>query len=107
MIMHSSKIQLVTSCQSPVASYLLPTTGTWKLVTILTAATLFFFHAVNSFGQSHHKDTTAILISDINVQLETTDAMKYLYNFEFDRADAQFRSVRAKYPWHPLPYFLV
>jgi hypothetical protein len=91
--MHSSKMS--------VTSYGLQLTG-YRLPVIL----LFLVLNFNSFGQSHHKDTTAILIADINVQLETTDAMKYLYNFEFDKAEGQFRSVRAKYPWHPLPYFL-
>jgi tetratricopeptide (TPR) repeat protein len=53
------------------------------------------------------KDTTIILISDINVQLECTQALNDLYNFKFDRAEFQFRYLKAKYRWHPLPYFLM
>lgn len=53
------------------------------------------------------KDTTIILISDINVQLECTQALNDLYNFKFDKAELQFRYLKARYRWHPLPYFLM
>jgi hypothetical protein len=60
----------------------------------------------NSFCQNR-KDTTSILISDITVQLEVTDAMDNLYNFKFERASEQFKIFKQKYEWHPLPYFLM
>jgi hypothetical protein len=53
------------------------------------------------------KDTTIILISDVTVQLETTDAMNNLYNFKFKKAEEQFHDFKQKYRWHPLPYFLM
>ncbi len=53
------------------------------------------------------KDTTIILISDIHVQLECTQALNDLYNFKFDQAELQFRYLKARYRWHPLPYFLM
>jgi predicted Zn-dependent protease len=53
------------------------------------------------------KDTTIILISDIKVQLECTEALNDLYNFKFDKAEYLFRYLKAKYKWHPLPYFLM
>ncbi len=53
------------------------------------------------------KDTTIILISDITVQLEATQALNDLYNFKFDKAEQQFRWFKQKYAWHPLPYFLL
>jgi hypothetical protein len=53
------------------------------------------------------KDTTIILISDIDVQLECTQALNDLYNFKFEAAEYQFQYLRAKYKWHPLPYFLM
>jgi hypothetical protein len=58
------------------------------------------------FGQVK-KDTTIILISDITIQLETTQALNDLYNFKFDAAEKQFRWIKQKYPWHPLAYFLL
>lgn len=53
------------------------------------------------------KDTTIILLSDLAIQLECTQALNDLYNFKFDKAEAQFRFLRYKYRWHPLPYFLM
>ncbi|HYF70812.1 MAG TPA: tetratricopeptide repeat protein [Ohtaekwangia sp.] len=53
------------------------------------------------------KDTTIILINDLQVQLECTQALNDLYNFKFDKAELQFRYLKARYRWHPLPYFLM
>ncbi|MEK6782629.1 MAG: tol-pal system protein YbgF [Bacteroidota bacterium] len=53
------------------------------------------------------KDTTIILISNITMQIETTQALNDLYNFKFDKAEQQFRWFKQKYAWHPLPYFLL
>ncbi|MEM9678698.1 MAG: tol-pal system protein YbgF [Bacteroidota bacterium] len=47
-----------------------------------------------------------ILISDMQLQIEINEAMNDLYNFKFDRAEQQFRWLKQKYAWHPLPYFL-
>lgn len=61
------------------------------------------------FGQSKEEksDTTIILISNINIQLEATQALNDLYNFKFEKAEQQFRWFKQKYAWHPLPYFLL
>jgi hypothetical protein len=53
------------------------------------------------------KDTTVILINSVAVQLECTQALNDLYNFKFDKAEEQFQYLRARYRWHPLPYFLM
>jgi tetratricopeptide (TPR) repeat protein len=53
------------------------------------------------------KDTTVILINSLAVQLECTQALNDLYNFKFDEAEKQFEYLRARYKWHPLPYFLM
>lgn len=57
--------------------------------------------------QSAKKDTTIILISDLQVQIEATQALNDLYNFKFDKAEKQFGWFKHKYRWHPLPYFLM
>lgn len=61
----------------------------------------------NSTAHAQRKDTTLILISNLEIQLETTQALDDLYNFKFDKAEAQFRALKEKYGWHPLPYFLI
>ena len=77
-----------------------------KLATFFIFCLVFF--SFTSFGQSKaKKDTTIILISDVTVQLETTDAMNALYNFQFAEAERLFKGFKEKYRWHPLPYFLM
>lgn len=53
------------------------------------------------------KDTTIILLSDLGVQLECSQALDDLYNFKFQKAEQKFRWLKQKYKWHPLPYFLM
>ena len=48
-----------------------------------------------------------ILLSDMKVQIEATQAVNDLYNFKFKKAEQQFRWLKQKYGWHPLPYFLL
>jgi hypothetical protein len=69
----------------------------------------FIFASIGgvSAQNSAKKDTTHILINDLNIQLECTEALNNLYNFKFDAAEAGFRKLRETYHWHPLPYFLM
>jgi tetratricopeptide (TPR) repeat protein len=53
------------------------------------------------------KDTTIILINDLGIQLECSQALNDLYNFDFVKAESQFNYLKYKYRWHPLPYFLM
>ncbi len=54
-----------------------------------------------------NKDTTIILLSDLHVQLECTQALNDLYNFKFPQAEYQFKYLKSQFAWHPLPYFLM
>jgi len=59
-----------------------------------------------SFAQAK-KDTTIILITNVAMQMEISQALNDLYNFKFAKAEQQFRWFKQKYQWHPLPYFLL
>lgn len=63
--------------------------------------------ALGTTAHAQRKDTTIILISNLQIQLETTQALDDLYNFKFDKAEMQFQWLKQKYGWHPLPYFLI
>jgi hypothetical protein len=39
--------------------------------------------------------------------VELDGAVQNLYNFKFDQAEKQFRSLRRRYPQHPMAYFLM
>jgi len=70
---------------------------------------LFFLVAIPAVSAQSpvKKDSTIILLSDVGVQLQCTQALNDLYNFKFDRAEIKFLELREKYGWHPLPYFLM
>ena len=48
-----------------------------------------------------------ILISDMQIQIDVNQAMNNLYNFKFEKAEKEFKYMKHKYGWHPLPYFLL
>ncbi len=52
-------------------------------------------------------DTQGWLLLDADVRQELGGAVANMYNFKFDRAEKQFRSLRRRYPQHPMPYFLL
>lgn len=52
-------------------------------------------------------DISGWLLLDKDIQLELGGAVQNMYNFKFDKADKQFRSLRRRYPQHPLAYFLL
>ena len=52
-------------------------------------------------------DTKGWLLLDKGIQLELDGAVNNIYNFKYDRAERQFRSLRRRYPNHPMPYFLL
>lgn len=52
-------------------------------------------------------DTKGWLLLDKDIQTELEGAVHNLYNFKYDKAEKQFRSLRRRYPQHPMPYFLL
>lgn len=51
-------------------------------------------------------DSTQYLLLNIGLQLQITDAVDDMYNFEFRKAEVEFNWLKYNYPEHPLPYFL-
>ena len=72
---------------------------------------LFFLLLVGHYAASSQspvkKDTTIILLGDKQIQIECTQGLNDLYNFKFERAEAEFQDLKIRYGWHPLPYFLM
>ncbi len=52
-------------------------------------------------------DSTGSLLLNRKIQIEANEALNDMYNFKFERAEMQFRWIKQKYGWHPLPYFLL
>jgi hypothetical protein len=78
-----------------------------KVLFAKCALVVSIFFALEASAQVQRKDTTIILISNLQIQIETTQALDDLYNFKFDKAEMQFQWLKQKYSWHPLPYFLI
>lgn len=71
-------------------------------------AAVIFVAIIDVQAQPEAKsDTSIILLSNIAIQLECTQALNDLYNFKFSAAEEQFKYLKTKYSWHPLPYFLM
>lgn len=71
---------------------------------------LTFIVAVMLFApraQASINDSIPVLLTDTEIQIECTEGINSMYNFDFKRADSQFRWLKGKYGWHPLPYFLL
>ncbi|MBT9393186.1 tol-pal system protein YbgF [Hymenobacter sp. NST-14] len=52
-------------------------------------------------------DISGWLLLDKDIQTELEGAVYNIYNFQHDKAERQFRSLRRRYPNHPMPYFLL
>ena len=59
---------------------------------------------INLYSQ---KDTSKSILSDIDIQIESTDAINKMYNFNFDEAEKEFTWLIDEYKNHPLPIFLL
>jgi len=51
-------------------------------------------------------DSSKYLLLDFALQLEITDAVDEMYNFNFHKAEVEFNWIRYNHTEHPLPYFL-
>jgi len=76
-------------------------------VRILTLFLLFLGLSAARAQQLPHPDSVDMLITNLAIQIECTDAMNDLYNFKYDRAESQFQWLRRTYPEHPIGYFLM
>jgi len=50
---------------------------------------------------------TTMLLTNMYIQIEATDGVNNMYNFNFKYAESQFNYLKKKYPDHPLPFFLL
>jgi hypothetical protein len=78
-----------------------------RMKALMVVVCALFYFSASAQPTVVKKDTTIILISDITMQIEISQALNDLYNFKFEKAEQQFRWFKQKYKWHPLPYFLL
>ncbi|TAD97791.1 MAG: tol-pal system protein YbgF [Bacteroidetes bacterium] len=70
---------------------------------------IFVFFPKNNFAQGDlpSLDSVDMLLTSMPVQIECTEGVNALYNYQFDKAKSQFLWLRQYYRRHPLPYFLL
>lgn len=61
---------------------------------------------IRPMAKAQDQDSAKYLLMDFALQLEITDAVDYMYNFDFRRAEIEFSWIKYNYPEHPLAYFL-
>jgi hypothetical protein len=67
-----------------------------------------FGFGIEMFAQEQSGEAKpARLLQDMILQIETNQAINDMYNYKFAKAEKQFRWLKQKYPYHPLPYFLL
>ncbi|WP_337040579.1 tetratricopeptide repeat protein [Emticicia sp. 17c] len=59
------------------------------------------------FGGSTKKKHHEVLLANRAIQIEATQAINNMYNFNFDAAERDFKWLIVKYPEHPIGYFLI
>lgn len=69
--------------------------------------TIAFVIFAFGFSVASPIDSTKLLIADMIVQIEATEALDAMYNFDFKESKKQFNWLRQKHPHHPLPYFVM
>lgn len=74
---------------------------------IIAALRLGIVLLVISNGTDLKAQDSTMLLTDMNVQIEATEAVNDMYNFKFRKAEQQYRWLKQKYPNHPLPYFMM
>ncbi|MEQ9467756.1 MAG: tol-pal system protein YbgF [Ekhidna sp.] len=57
-------------------------------------------------GQPKGDSARYSLLINPFIQIESTEAINSMYNFEFEKAHSHFNYLQKQYPWHPLPYLL-
>jgi hypothetical protein len=68
---------------------------------IILILILFITHI---FGQT---TPSKYLLQDIELQLESLDGLQALYNYDFAKAEDNFKTLKAKYPKHPIGFYLM
>jgi len=70
---------------------------------IYTFIIIFFLTQGVSFAQENNN----YLLDDVQIQVESTEAVDSMYNFNFKEAEKQFGWIIQAHPQHPLGYFLM
>lgn len=73
----------------------------------LKSITVFLVILSSNYLNGQPKDSLDYdLLKNPFIQIEASEAINSMYNFEFKKSNSHFNYLKKKYPWHPLPYLL-
>jgi hypothetical protein len=82
-----------------------------KLKSVFFIVFLFVNHLVHAqfswFGGDTKKKHHEVLLANRAIQIEATQAINNMYNFNYDAAERDFSWLTVKYPEHPIGFFLI
>ncbi|MEL7147158.1 MAG: tetratricopeptide repeat protein [Bacteroidota bacterium] len=81
-----------------------------KCAKILLISIIVLCSSLDGYSQKQvpdAPDSAYSLLLNLQVQLDATDAINEMYNFEFERSAQNFQYMKKQHGWHPLPYFLL
>ncbi|MFT4032488.1 MAG: tetratricopeptide repeat protein [Siphonobacter sp.] len=73
---------------------------------LISTSSLFAQAWWETVEKNEQERSGGILLKRMEVQIEATEALNAMYGYNFPEAQREFGYLRAKYPEHPLPYFL-
>ena len=67
---------------------------------------LLLLCTLSAFSQEE-TDTTNSILFNHDVEVEAVNAMNEMYNFKFGAAESKLQELKAKYPTHPIAYYIL
>ena len=67
---------------------------------------LLLLCTLSAFSQEE-TDTTNSILFNHDVEVEAVNAMNEMYNFKFGAAESKLQELKAKYPMHPIAYYIL
>ncbi len=77
------------------------------LLILLSVKINAFSQLFSWFSKDNDGKKTELLLQNRGIQIEAGNAVNAMYNFNFEKADQEFRWFSAKYPDHPIGPFLM
>lgn len=79
----------------------------WMLYRLKLSLFIIFWSFTSTAQDLPTSSNDYLLIEDMEIQIQTTQALNDMYNFKFRKAFRQFVWLKQYFPDHPLPYLLM
>jgi len=77
------------------------------IISVVLIVTITYFSSYSDDFGNNEDTTQVLLLQNISIQSQSTQAINDMYNFKFGEAEVQFNVLKSEFPHHPLGYFLL